>query len=186
MSRLEISLYPGPVTEAPADTIIALVPSDERPLGGDAGRIDWRLCGRISEQLSSGYATGALGEAVLLPAGRPLNAARLLLVGLGERAQLPEGRPLLRAMRCAADKLVALRSSSGLLAWPRSVSFDADAVSLLRGLVHGLQGAPEDAVLHIVLPAAEECEKALLAALSEVVPGAHSWGIAIDVNWIEV
>ena len=39
MSRLELSLFPGSVTEAPADTILVLVPEDERPLRGDAGRL---------------------------------------------------------------------------------------------------------------------------------------------------
>ena len=65
------------------------------------------------------------------------------------------------------------------------MDFNGDAVNLVRGLVHGLQGAPEDAALHVILPSAEQCEKALLAALAEVVPGAHSWGIEVDVNWIE-
>ena len=28
MSRLQLSLYPGPVTEAPADTVVALIPEE--------------------------------------------------------------------------------------------------------------------------------------------------------------
>jgi hypothetical protein len=183
MSRLQVSLFPGAVTEAPADTLVALIPQDERPLRGDAGRVDWRLCGRISEQLSSGYASGAAGETVLLPAGRPLRVARLLLVGVGPSRRLMQGRPLLRAMRVAADRLLSLRSPAALLAWPGSIDFEADASSLLRGLVHGLQTAPEDSLLHVILPSAEQSEKALLAALSDVVPGAHGWGIDIDVQW---
>ena len=183
MSRLQLSLFPGAVPEAPADTVVVLVPQDERPLRGDAGRVDWRLCGRISEQLSSGYASGVAGETVLLPAGRPLRAPRLLLVGVGPSRRLMQGRPLLRAMRVAADRLLALRSPAALLAWPGSIDFEADASSLLRGLVHGLQTAPEDSVLHVILPSAEQSEKALLAALSDVVPGAHGWGIDVDVQW---
>ncbi len=185
MSRLQLSLFPGGVTEAPADTIVALVPADERPLRGDAGRVDWRLCGRISGQLSSGFVSGAPGEAVLIPAGPPLHAHRVLLVGVGRSARLEQGRPLLRAMRAAAEKLVALQSPAGLLAWPGGVDFAADATCLLRGMVHGLQTAPEDAVLHVILPSAEACEKPLLAALSEVVPAAHGWGIEVDVNWVD-
>ena len=184
MSRLQLSLFPGPVTDAPADTIVALVPQDERPLRGDAGRVDWRLCGRISDQLSSGYVSGAAGETVLLPAGRPLRAARLLLVGVGPSRRLMQGRPLLRAMRVAADRLLSLRCPAALLAWPGSIDFAADASSLLRGLVHGLQTAPEDSVLHVILPSAEQAEKALLAALSDVVPGAHGWGIEVEVQWV--
>jgi hypothetical protein len=184
VSRLQLSLFPGAVTEAPADTIVVLVPQDERPLRGDAGRIDWRLCGRISEQLSSGYVSGVAGETVLLPAGRPLRAPRLLLVGVGPSRRLMQGRPLLRAMRVAADRLLSLRSPAALLACPGSIDFEADSGSLLRGLVHGLQSAPEDSLLQVVLPSAEQTEKALLAALSEVVPGAQGWGIDIDVRWV--
>ena len=183
MSRLQLSLFPGSVTDAPADTVVALIPEDERPLRGDAGRVDWRLCGRISDQLSSGYASGAAGETVLLPAGRPLRAPRLLLVGLGPSRRLAQGRPLLRAMRLAADRLLSLRSPAALLAWPGSIDFEADASSLVRGLVHGLQTAPEDSLLHVILPSAEQSEKALIAALSDVVPGAHDWGIEVDVQW---
>ena len=70
MSRLELSLFPGSVAEAPANTILALIPEDERPLRGDAGLVDWRLCGLISKHLRSGYVTGQLGEAVCqLPFG---------------------------------------------------------------------------------------------------------------------
>jgi hypothetical protein len=185
VSRLQLSLFAGQVTDAPADTIVALVPQDERPLRGDAGRVDWRLCGRISEQLVKGYVSGVPGEAVLLPAGKPLRSDRLLLVGVGPRSRILQGRPLLRAMRVVADRLLSLRSRSALLAWPGSIDFEADAANLLRGLVHGLQAAPEGSVLHVILPSAEQAEKALLAALSDVVPGAHAWGIDVDVHWAE-
>src|SRR5262249_23592863 len=118
VSRLELSLFPGSVVEAPADTILVPVPEDERPLRGGAGLVDWRLCGRISEQLRSGYVSGQLGEAALLPGARPLSPARLLLVGVGSAPARGGSRPILRAMRSAAGKLLMMRSPAALLALP--------------------------------------------------------------------
>jgi hypothetical protein len=185
VSRLELSLFPGSVVEAPADTILALVPEDERPLRGDAGLIDWRLCGLISEHLRSGYVTGQLGEAVLLPGDRPLSPARILLVGAGSAAARG-GRPVLRAMRSAAAKLLMMKSPVALLACPGSIDFCEDAIPLLRGLVHGLAENQTEDGLHLVLPGGASKERALVAALSEVVPGAHSWGVAVHVSWVDV
>jgi hypothetical protein len=185
VSRLELSLFPGSVVEAPADTILVLVPEDERPLRGDAGLIDWRLCGLISEHLRSGYVTGQLGEAVLLPGDRPLSPARILLVGAGSAATRG-GRPVLRAMRSAAAKLLMMKSPVSLLACPGAIDFCEDVIPLLRGLVHGLAENESEDGLHLVLPGGAGKERALVAALSEVVPGAHSWGIAVHVSWVDV
>ena len=186
MSRLEISLFPGSVVEAPADTILVPLPEDERPLRGDAGLVDWRLCGRISEQLRSGYVSGALGEAALLPGSRPLSPSRILLVGTGKPPARGGARPILRAMRTAAGKLLMMKSPAALLACPGSIDFAEDAVALLRGLVHGLAENQTEIGLHIILPDGQRKERALLSALGEVVPGAHSWGISLNVSWVDV
>ena len=186
MSRLELSLFPGSVVEAPADTILIPVPEDERPLRGDAGLVDWRLCGLISEQLRSGYVSGQLGEAALLPGARPLSPSRLLLVGTGSAPPRGGSRPILRAMRSAAGKLLMMRSPAALLALPGAIDFAHDAVSLLRGLVHGLAENQTEFGLHIILPDGQRKERALLSALGEVVPGAHSWGVSLNVSWVDI
>ena len=186
MSRLELSLFPGSVVEAPADTILIPVPEDERPLRSDAGRVDWRLCGLVSEQLRSGYVSGQLGEAALLPGARPLSPSRILLVGIGSAPPRGGSRPVLRAMRSAAAKLLMMRSPAALLACPGAIDFADDAVSLLRGLVHGLAETQTDLGLHVILPDGARKERALLSALSEVVPGAHSWGVSLNVSWVDI
>ena len=186
MSRLEISLFPGSVVEAPADTILVPLPEDERPLRGDAGLVDWRLCGLISEQLRSGYVSGALGEAALLPGSRPLSPPRILLVGTGKPPARGGARPILRAMRTAAGKLLMMKSPAALLACPGAIDFAEDAVALLRGLVHGLAENQTEIGLHVILPDGQRKERALLSALGEVVPGAHSWGISLNVSWVDV
>jgi hypothetical protein len=172
------------VVDVPADTLLVPVPEDERPLRGDAGWVDWRLCGGLSEQLRSGYASGRLGEAVLLPAGPALRAGRVLMLGVGPASEIA-GRPLLQAMRAATQRLLSLRSRSAGLACPGSVDFELDAVSLLQGLVHGLAAAPSPSTLSLVVSAGEGREKSLLSVLSEIVPTAQSWGISVDLGWLE-
>jgi len=186
VSRLELSLFPGSVVEAPADTILIPVPEDERPLRSDAGLVDWRLCGLVSEQLRSGYVSGQLGEAALLPGARPLSPSRILLVGIGSAPPRGGSRPVLRAMRSAAAKLLMMRSPAALLACPGAIDFADDAVSLLRGLVNGLAETQTDLGLHVILPDGARKERALLSALSEVVPGAHSWGVSLNVSWVDI
>jgi len=78
VKRLELVLFRGRASRAPGDTLVVPLPSDERPLRGDAGEVDWRVCGSISRMLLNGEVTGAPGEAILLPGLRPLRVVRML------------------------------------------------------------------------------------------------------------
>jgi hypothetical protein len=79
-----------------------------------------------------------------------------------------------------------MRSPAALLACPGAIDFAEDAVSLLRGLVHGLAENQSDLGLHVILPDGASKERALLSALGEVVPGAHSWGVSLNVSWVDI
>jgi hypothetical protein len=64
--------------------------SDERPLRGALGLIDWRLCGFISKLVIDGAMAGAPLETVLIP-GRPKFAlGKLFVVGLGSSAEFDD------------------------------------------------------------------------------------------------
>lgn len=64
--------------------------SDERPVRGFAGLLDWRLGGRLSALLAAGFATGAAGEALLVPGKPHLPYEKVLVVGLGARGGFGE------------------------------------------------------------------------------------------------
>src|SRR5580692_11849338 len=64
--------------------------SDERPLRGFAGLLDWRLGGRLSALLASGFVTGEAGEALLVPGKPHLPFEKVLVVGLGMRAEFDD------------------------------------------------------------------------------------------------
>lgn len=83
---------PAPVERLRVDLGVVPVFSDERPLLGLAGLIDWRGSGCLSTIVRSGFCSSALREQVLLPCDRRLPVDRLVLVGLGPREHYDEAR----------------------------------------------------------------------------------------------
>ena len=81
----QLALAQGPIERIRADVAVVPLFAGERPLRAAAGRVDWRLCGRLSHLLAAGRLTGAIGEAVLIPGGGGMCAPRVLGVGAGER-----------------------------------------------------------------------------------------------------
>jgi hypothetical protein len=77
---------------ARVDLGVVPVFSDERPLLGLAGLIDWRGSGCLSAVLRSGFCSASLREQLLVPCDRRLPVDRLVLVGLGPRDQYDEPR----------------------------------------------------------------------------------------------
>lgn len=84
----QLGLAPGPIERVRADLAVVPLFANERPLRAAAGRVDWRLCGRLSHLFAEGRLFGAVGEAVLLPGGGGICAPRVLGVGAGERARI--------------------------------------------------------------------------------------------------
>jgi hypothetical protein len=68
-----------------ADALVISLTTDERPLRGLAGYLDWRLCGEVSRFLISAQFTGALGEKVLSITGGRIPAQRLFYFGWGPK-----------------------------------------------------------------------------------------------------
>ena len=91
--------------------------SDERPLRGAAGLVDWRLCGRLSRKLMAGYIDGAAGEKALVAAPPKLRARGLLLAGLGPSRSFgtSEARESCIAI---ADALAEARVSTAAVSLP--------------------------------------------------------------------
>ena len=91
--------------------------SDERPLRGAIGLIDWRLCGRLSELLVDGTMSGSVDEALLMPPPeRRLVAERLLIIGAGPRTAF-DCRALLRR---SLERVLALRVRTAAFALPHA------------------------------------------------------------------
>jgi len=96
--------------DSPADVLVLTTFSDERPLEGLTGLVDWRLCGAISGWKQDGLVSGEYGEQMLYPTRR-LSHPRVLLMGLGARAEHRSDRAFALA-RQALDAAVALGAAS--------------------------------------------------------------------------
>jgi hypothetical protein len=65
--------------------------SDERPMRGFAGLLDWRLGGRLSALLKSGFLSGDAGETLLVQGKPHLPFEKVLVLGLGKRSAFGDG-----------------------------------------------------------------------------------------------
>ena len=116
----ELGLASGPIERVVADVAVVPLFASERPLRDAAGRVDWRLCGRLSHLFAAARLDGIAGEAVLIPGGGGLRAPRVLGLGLGLREELDGVRwqqwiadALLRAGALAARHAVIALPESG-------------------------------------------------------------------------
>jgi hypothetical protein len=73
--------------EASVELCACTIWRDVRPVRGLAGLLDWRLGGRLSALLASGFVTGEAGEALLVPGKPQLPFEKVLVVGLGMRGE---------------------------------------------------------------------------------------------------
>ncbi|MDH5676338.1 MAG: hypothetical protein OEZ06_29740 [Myxococcales bacterium] len=108
--------------------------SDERPLRGALGLVDWRMCGLVSRLVVRGQLSGLPGETMLLP-GRPkLSMDKLFVFGLGPEAELRE--PDLEAVVAhMLDTVARAGVRTTALALPGRVHGSVDATSAMEAFV---------------------------------------------------
>lgn len=99
------------------DLIVLPFFSDERPLEGASGLLDWRLCGSLSRKIMAGYVDGHEGETSLVVSPPKLLAAGILLVGLGPSGSF-DTEVAARSCALIADRLVESRVSTAALVLP--------------------------------------------------------------------
>ena len=74
------------------ETEVVILPffSDERPLKGAAGLIDWRMRGKISRLIIEGRLSGGKGESTLFLPDYRISAKKILMAGLGDSSRFNE------------------------------------------------------------------------------------------------
>lgn len=184
MKRLDLILFEAPAVQVACDTLVVPLPSDERPLRGEAGWVDWRVCGAISRQLAVGFVGGTRGEATLLPAPPPLAAARILIVGMGKVSQL-EGRALHRVFCVIGEKLIDLRSDLALLALPGAVDLATEADLLVRGCLQALSSSRSPAAIRLGIASGASRVEALGAAVSGADADARRRQVGLEIGWAQ-
>jgi hypothetical protein len=96
-----------------ADSLAAFV-GTERPLSGLPSLVDWRLAGAVSRAILAGTVTPEHGEALLLPSGSRLRAARIFLFGIDD----PSPRAVSLAVRHACEALRRAGARQVLIGFP--------------------------------------------------------------------
>jgi hypothetical protein len=152
-ATLSIEFDPGPIERTRADVAVAPLFAAERPLRGSAGRVDWRLCGRLSELIASGRVAGERGDAVLVPTCGGLRAPLVIALGLGPR----DGFDARRWEATARDALErCLKLGASAVALPLCLTEVGDFAllehteALIAGAAQALADRPADLHLRLV------------------------------------
>jgi hypothetical protein len=103
--------------EASAEIVACGIYKDERPLGGLAGLLDWRLAGRISRLAKESFLVGDGGELLALPARPRLPFDKALVVGLGMRRSFDQAGSK-KALARILDALAGLHVKKALVEIP--------------------------------------------------------------------
>lgn len=140
---------------AGTEVLVACLAQGERPPHGVAGLVDWRLSGRVSRLLLEGYATGQMGEVLLVPGKPKLPFDKVLFFGMGKPTDFSE-----RVFRAVVDQI--LRTLEGLRARTAVVELPGrhlDAIAPERAadiLLESAGGKQEHDVWTLVEPAAAQ------------------------------
>ena len=144
--------------EASAEIVACGVYTDERPLRGLAGLLDWRLAGRLSRLAREQFLLGEAGEVLALPVRARLPFDKAVVLGLGRRAAFDE-----RACRRATDKLLdtlaGLQAKKAVIELPgraEEVISAERAAEILFDAISALGDEERDALVLVETPDAQK------------------------------
>ncbi|HEY8946257.1 MAG TPA: M17 family peptidase N-terminal domain-containing protein [Polyangiaceae bacterium] len=140
------------------EVLVAGLAADERPPQGVAGLVDFRLAARVSRLMADDFATGRIGEVVLIPGKPRLPFDKVLLFGMGPIADFSE-----LVYRAVLEKILStlegLRARTAVVELPGR---HRDALAPERAadiLLEMAGGRPEHDVWTLVEPA--EAQRAI-------------------------
>jgi len=128
---------------------------DERPLRGFAGLIDWRMGGRLSALLKSGFLTGEEGEALLVPGKPHVPFEKVLLLGLGAHSGFGDGT-FRRAVLHIASALEGMRVRRSVVELPGRGTGVVDPESAITMTLECVGSSPEHDAWWLVEDAASQ------------------------------
>jgi hypothetical protein len=122
---------------------------------GLAGLLDWRLGGRLSGLIKSGFLGGELGESLLVP-GRPqVPFEKVLVVGLGSRRDFGDGT-FRQSVARIASALEGMRVRRAVIELPGRASRAIEPDHAITLALDCLAGSPEQEAWWLVEDAASQ------------------------------
>ena len=149
--------------EASAEVCACAIWSDERPVRGFAGLLDWRLGGRLSALLKAGFVTGERGEALLLPGKPHVPFEKVLVVGLGDRGSFGEDR-FRQGVLHIASALEKLRVRRAVVELPGRTSGGIEPEPAITLTLECVGASPEHDIWWLIEPIADQKRTELRAA----------------------
>jgi len=134
---MDIILSPEKVDVQECDVLVTGFFSDERPLKGSSGWVDWRLNGMLSRFLMEKRLTGDWKETTLIPSQGRIFPRIILLIGLGN----VKDYSYLRIREITFHLLEALKklnSSSICFSLPYEEAYNVDCGKLAEVLIEGI------------------------------------------------
>jgi hypothetical protein len=182
---LSVVIDAGQLERTQADLAVATFFESDRPLRGDAGRADWRLCGLLSDLVATPQLRGRIGEAVLVHTGGKLRARRLLLLGLGA-AHAFGAHEAKAAARDGVLRAVGLGVRSLALPlpghWSARLPIPSTAAAVLRGAAAAVEETGATIEVRLVVPpgAASKALSGLDAMAQQLAGGAVAIRISAE------
>ncbi|MBN2297057.1 MAG: hypothetical protein JXM72_00600 [Deltaproteobacteria bacterium] len=134
---MEVYVDKRDMQEIPCDLFCLWHFSDEKPLKGITGLVDWRLDARISQLILSGKIQGSWGEKVMLGAMDALAGRELLIIGLGQLNEFEQSR-IQDAGRLMARTVLNLNLNKVCMSLPGAGRRDLDIVVIAENILYGL------------------------------------------------
>jgi hypothetical protein len=137
MPGLTVNVLLQDMTKLESDALIVGFHENVRPLKRLAGRLDWLLCGSLSNLILNRKIRGAVGEIALLTSRGKVPAQKIFMVGLG-----PADGAAPQALTDAARTAVSSAVSTGVrhvavecFVYP--LPYETGIPALLRGVSQG-------------------------------------------------
>ena len=137
-SRLSSAQIDKTGTEA----IVLLFFSDERPLKGASGLIDWRMNGAISRLIAGGMIKGERGESILMVPKSRIKAGKILMAGLGKSSELNKDA-LSESAGALMKQLVKIGVNKFSISLPPEPLLPIKTRDAARAVVEGMISAAE-------------------------------------------
>jgi hypothetical protein len=135
------------------DLALVLAFQDLRPLKGQAGLLDWRLNGYLSQLILRERFVGKWGEALLMPSNGRVGAKELLILGLGASQQVGD-QNLPHYVSMILEKLLRKKNQSFCLSLSDLVHGMFEWRNTVRLFVSMLSGKEADYQISLMEPEA--------------------------------
>jgi cytosol aminopeptidase family protein len=136
---IQLKITSDSLDEIETQLALILAYQDVRPLRGQAGMVDWRLNGQLSELILNNRFSANLGEALLMPSKGRIPSKELMILGLGRQQDIND-KDVPRFVSLILDKLLLKKDTvfclslsdlaKGMFEWRNTVRL---FVSMLSG-----------------------------------------------------